>query len=167
MANNGGEDDQSNDAGRELEDLCKAVEEQRDQMREQLHEIHMMIAGLNLNANNRHPKDIDEDKSNNTTDGNDIYDGAEFAEERERVNLIVEPEIDEDKSNKETEDVVFSGDSKDVIGGEQEELFARSIAVARLQKQLPTIVKAAQSHNQTHTKVSNIEVVDSDAIKSS
>ncbi|KAK1298546.1 hypothetical protein QJS10_CPB14g01013 [Acorus calamus] len=39
--------------------------------------------------------------------------------------------------------------------------------VARLQKQLPTIVKAAQSHNQTHTKVSNIEVVDSDAIKSS
>ncbi|KAK1299184.1 hypothetical protein QJS10_CPB14g01000 [Acorus calamus] len=66
--------------------------------------------------------DIDEDKSNNTTDGNDIYDGAEFAEERERVNLIVEPEIDEDMSNKETEDVVFSGDSKDIIGGEQEEL---------------------------------------------
>ncbi|KAK1299186.1 hypothetical protein QJS10_CPB14g01002 [Acorus calamus] len=75
------------------------------------------------------PVDVSAVRSiNNTTDGNDIYDGAEFAEERERVNLIVEPEIDEDMSNKETEDV-FSGDSKDIIGGEQEELFARSIAV--------------------------------------
>ncbi|KAK1299465.1 hypothetical protein QJS10_CPB14g00980 [Acorus calamus] len=75
---------------------------------------------------------IDEDKSNNTIDDNDIYDGAEFVEERERVNLIVEPEIDEDMSNKETEDVVFSGDSKDVIGGEQEELFARLISEGKL-----------------------------------
>ncbi|KAK1262294.1 hypothetical protein QJS04_geneDACA000885 [Acorus gramineus] len=32
-------------------------------------------------------------------------------------------------SNKEAEDVVFFGDSEDVIGGEQEELFPQSIAV--------------------------------------
>ncbi|KAK1303085.1 hypothetical protein QJS10_CPB12g00140 [Acorus calamus] len=72
----------------------------------------------------------------------DIYDGADFAkEEGERVNLIIEPEIDEDMSNKEAEDVVFSNDSKDVIGGEQEELFSWFLAVIpRLEEPLQKLV---------------------------